>query len=198
MEVRTHRTHFPAAAITPSALRRPSPNLHLPTADPRTDLVDACNHGGARSPTSRALAVRSPQPLRREALCTHPASSSDIVSIRRALHPVFCLQGKRRQIHERCTATSLPCSRHAFTLWCVFPCTLQEKDIDQAKMQVQGQLAAQYIQDVMQVRLLRLINASASKRCASRRALPTLTGAENHRQVLHPLRRQARRAARRL
>ena len=30
---------------------------------------------------------------------------------------------------------------------------MQEKDIDQAKMQVQGQLAAQYIQDVMQVRL---------------------------------------------
>ena len=90
----------------------------------------------------------------------------------------------------------LACAIHH--LITVVPFTPQEKDIDQAKMQVQGQLAAQYIQDVMQVRLLRLINASASKRCASRRALPTLTGAENHRQVLHPLRRQARRAARRL
>ena len=30
-------------------------------------------------------------------------------------------------------------------------CAVDEKDIDTAKMQVQGQLAAQYIQDVMQV-----------------------------------------------
>ena len=31
-------------------------------------------------------------------------------------------------------------------------CAVDEKEIDTAKMQVQGQLAAQYIQDVMQVR----------------------------------------------
>ena len=31
-------------------------------------------------------------------------------------------------------------------------CAVDDKEIDTAKMQVQGQLAAQYIQDVMQVR----------------------------------------------
>ena len=40
------------------------------------------------------------------------------------------------------------CGREADEVVC---CTLaQDKEIDNAKMQVQGQLAAQYIQDVMQ------------------------------------------------
>lgn len=35
---------------------------------------------------------------------------------------------------------------------CASPLAMDDKEIDTAKMQVQGQLAAQYIQDVMQAR----------------------------------------------
>lgn len=48
----------------------------------------------------------------------------------------------------------------------------QEKDIDQAKMQVQGQLAAQYIQDVMQV----CNRSDASQSCISSVPPPPLDG----------------------
>ena len=78
----------------------------------------------------------------------------------------------------------------------------QDKEIDNAKMQVQGQLAAQYIQDVMQVRMMCSRAAHTDARAATTTALHTPSShpprsplhsvcAENHGQVLHKMRGQA-------
>jgi hypothetical protein len=49
-----------------------------------------------------------------------------------------------------CSAAKARCRAHPVCL--ARCCAVDDKEIDTAKMQVQGQLAAQYIQDVMQVR----------------------------------------------
>ena len=65
-------------------------------------------------------------------------------------------------------------------------------------MQVQGQLAAQYIQDVMQVSNARAVPLAQIRAGLRPHQLRSPMLAENHRQVLHEMRHPSRSAARRL